>query len=248
MILWVIFVIECIIIYFLYKYSNNIYNGIVGWFGELWCKQELNQLPKDKYKILNNIYIMNNNYKCQIDHIVVSKHGIFCIETKQYNGYIIGSKYDKKWVRKTKNAVYYYTNPIRQNYGHIKTLSDVLNVDINKIYNIVCITSRAKINIQDDGETTRNYTILKKILSYNDEVIYNVDEIVERIKKINIKSSYLRNHYKRDLKKKYGTVDMNKCPKCGGNLVDRIGKYGNFKGCSNYPNCDYTQKIYNKKY
>lgn len=32
------------------------------------------------------------------------------------------------------------------------------------------------------------------------------------------------------------------CPKCGGELVNRKGKYGQFLGCSNYPNCTYTQK------
>ena len=33
------------------------------------------------------------------------------------------------------------------------------------------------------------------------------------------------------------------CPKCGGGLVVRTGKYGKFMGCSNYPKCDYTKKI-----
>jgi len=32
------------------------------------------------------------------------------------------------------------------------------------------------------------------------------------------------------------------CPKCGGDLIMREGKYGTFIGCSNYPNCKYTQK------
>lgn len=33
------------------------------------------------------------------------------------------------------------------------------------------------------------------------------------------------------------------CPNCGGWLLTRSGKYGLFFGCSNYPTCDYTQKI-----
>ena len=32
------------------------------------------------------------------------------------------------------------------------------------------------------------------------------------------------------------------CPKCGGKLVGRNGKYSNFIGCSNYPKCKYTRK------
>ena len=32
------------------------------------------------------------------------------------------------------------------------------------------------------------------------------------------------------------------CPKCGGTLVLRHGKYGSFYGCSNYPKCHYILK------
>ncbi len=33
------------------------------------------------------------------------------------------------------------------------------------------------------------------------------------------------------------------CPKCGGKLVQKIGKYGNFYGCSNFPECKFTKGI-----
>lgn len=32
------------------------------------------------------------------------------------------------------------------------------------------------------------------------------------------------------------------CPRCGGALVKRTGKYGEFVGCSNFPQCRYVQK------
>lgn len=36
------------------------------------------------------------------------------------------------------------------------------------------------------------------------------------------------------------------CPKCGGELIERKGKYGKFLGCSNYPTCKYTEKSFSK--
>ena len=36
--------------------------------------------------------------------------------------------------------------------------------------------------------------------------------------------------------------DLKICPRCGGNLVQRNGKFGPFYGCSNYPKCNYTLK------
>ena len=36
------------------------------------------------------------------------------------------------------------------------------------------------------------------------------------------------------------TINAGICPKCGGRLVERRGKYGSFYGCSNYPKCKFT--------
>lgn len=32
------------------------------------------------------------------------------------------------------------------------------------------------------------------------------------------------------------------CPECGEKLIERNGIYGDFIGCSNYPNCNYSRK------
>lgn len=32
------------------------------------------------------------------------------------------------------------------------------------------------------------------------------------------------------------------CPRCGGKLINREGKYGKFIGCENYPNCKFILK------
>ena len=36
---------------------------------------------------------------------------------------------------------------------------------------------------------------------------------------------------------------QNICPKCGGGLSLKKGKYGTFYGCSNFPKCRYTKKV-----
>jgi DNA topoisomerase-1 len=33
-----------------------------------------------------------------------------------------------------------------------------------------------------------------------------------------------------------------RCPECGGELVEKFGRFGKFIACSNYPNCKYTEK------
>lgn len=39
----------------------------------------------------------------------------------------------------------------------------------------------------------------------------------------------------------FAAPDALECPECGGRLVPRNGRYGNFLGCSGYPGCRYTQ-------
>lgn len=235
---WIILLL-CILIIFTYKILGA---KIIGWFGELWTKQELNKLPKDKYKILNNILIKVNDNTYQIDHVIVSSYGIFSIETKQYNGYITGNKYDKNWIRHEGKNKYYYTNPIRQNYGHVKALSSLLNIYESKIFNIVCIPSKARLKIEHDDELVRVSAIINKIKSYNKKIISNTDEIVKEIIKNNITNQNIKKEHIKNIKNNIITKDTNDCPKCGGKLVERNGKYGIFKGCSNYPKCKYTRK------
>jgi len=33
------------------------------------------------------------------------------------------------------------------------------------------------------------------------------------------------------------------CPRCGGHLLERQGPFRMFLGCSNYPECNYTENL-----
>ena len=63
-----------------------------------------------------------------------------------------------------------------------------------------------------------------------------------KIKKNNIQDRKRRNQHIKDIKNKIIKKDRDRCPKCGGELVERESKYGKFIGCSNYPKCKYIKK------
>lgn len=220
------------------------YNKIVGFFGEFWVKRELRKLNND-YKIINDVMIRTSDGRThQIDHLVISKYGIFVIETKQYNGYLIGNDYDKKWQFKTYRKTYYINNPVHQNYGHIQALKEVLNIEEEKLIPIVCISSNAKLRI-NSNVVVRITKLLNKIKSYNNQIIYNEDELHNQINNLNILDKKERKQHVKNAKeiKKIKEIEStNKCPKCGGDLVERNGMYGKFIGCSNYPKCRFIKK------
>jgi len=71
-----------------------------GFIGELKTKatQKL-ILDPQKYHTFDNVIIQRNQQTTQIDHVIVSTHGIFVIETKQRGGWIFGNEYDSKWTQ-----------------------------------------------------------------------------------------------------------------------------------------------------
>lgn len=61
-----------------------------GMRGEMRVSAILTQLPND-YTVLNDQVFRTEKGTTQIDHVVVSKYGIFAIETKNYRGEIYGN-------------------------------------------------------------------------------------------------------------------------------------------------------------
>lgn len=71
---------------------------------------------------------MNDGTTTQIDHIIVSKFGIFVIETKNMKGWIFGDKDQKTWTQSIYGKKNNFQNPLHQNYKHIKALEELLGL------------------------------------------------------------------------------------------------------------------------
>ena len=226
--------------------TTIFYKKIIGFMGEFWVKKELRKLPKKDYLILNNLMLKTNNTTHQIDHVVLSKYGIFVIETKNYDGLITGDKYKDKWCQHLGKKKYYFNNPIHQNYGHIKTLEETLNIDKTKFISVICMSNRAKIKVNDKNVIQLD-DLTNLIKSYNTEIlaedIIKLKDILlsQNITDKNSKKTHV-NNIKESIKLNEEKENDMICPKCGGKLVKRSGKYGDFIGCSNYPKCKYIKK------
>lgn len=222
---------------------------IKGCFGEKSVGLILSGLDKNKYKLINNIMLHVGNKTTQIDHIVVSNYGVFVIETKNYKGWITGNEFDDYWkqtIYKRKERLY---NPIRQNYGHIQALKEMLSdmKDINYI-SIVVFTTNADLKVTAKTDVVYTINLPKTIRKYNLETINDQEkeQIYNRLRSLNVDNKKNRKAHveavHKNVAEKNTKINNNTCPRCGGNLVLRNGKYGQFKGCSNFPRCRFTLK------
>jgi len=204
---------------------------IKGYIGEYQVLNELKMLSKSKYHIFNDVRINNSNgSSSQIDHVVVSHYGIFVIETKNYKGIIKGTETSKDWNQILNQTNRKFYNPISQNQGHIYALKYLLR-DLEEVtfHSIIVFTTKASLKV---NTTT---TVV-----YSDELIKTIKK--HKIKTINPKTKALII----DRLKNPNTVLNNKivkesCPNCGNSLIHRIGKFGKFIGCTNYPICHFTK-------
>ena len=62
-----------------------------GVFGEFLVNKLLASLPSTEYTLIKNVTLPTDDGTTQVDHIVVSKFGIFVVETKNMKGWIFGS-------------------------------------------------------------------------------------------------------------------------------------------------------------
>lgn len=224
-----------------------LYPKLRGMIGEFWVKCELKKLDKNKYYILNDIMIEDEFGTHQVDHIVVSKFGIFVIEMKNYYGLIIGDEYKEDWTQCLGKNKYYFKNPIHQNYGHIKSLSNILQIDSKYFISIVCFSNTTKLKLKSQSVVVQLDDLVKNINNFSETLLdTNLDNIINKINEKNISDKKKRKEHIKEIRRKKKEinekVDNMICPKCGGTLITRNGKYGEFIGCSNYPKCKYTKK------
>lgn len=216
--------------------------------GEHYVSNLLNQLPEDQYRILNDITIPSVYKTSQIDHIVVSIYGIFVIETKYYKGWIFGSEDSEYWTQNIYGHKYQLYNPIRQNKSHILALKKAIpELENFPIFSIIAFSSQAQL----DNRIPCNYVIYWKdilpaitsrhqVSLTQEEVSFLCDKILSRrldpelVKSRHINQVNITKLITRD------KIQSGICPRCGGKLVLRHGKYGSFYGCSNYPYCKFT--------
>lgn len=238
--------IETIILMLLCILLKVYYPKFRGFMGEFWVKLELRKLPKDKYILLDDIMLKDENGTHQIDHLVLSEFGIFVIEMKNYYGLIKGKEFDNKWCQYLGKNKSYFINPIHQNYGHIKSLSNLLKLDDKYFISVICFSNQAKIDVKSSTLVTQVDYLIDEILKFRESIINsNVKELVNTVTLNNIMDKDLRKQHVRDIHIKVNhekELENNMlCPKCGNELIEKNGKYGKFIGCSNYPKCRYIK-------
>ena len=150
-----------------------------------------NKLEKDKYHSFKDISLPSLDEKAQIEHIVVSRFGIFLIEKKYMKGWIYGGKKRKEWTQKQPSRKFTFQNPLLRNSKNINILSHMLNVPDDKFHSLIAFTGNCIFkSAMPDNVTGKNY--IDYIKSKKTEV-FTQEEMLDCVNKIkNLKKERTR--------------------------------------------------------
>jgi len=224
-----------------------------GWTGELKTKFTNSVFLDERYRVFNNVIISASQGSTQIDHVIVSRYGVFSIETKDKSGWIFGGERQERWTQDRYGKKDHFQNPLRQNYLHTKSLSEFLGIDHHSIHSVVIFWGDCEFKTpMPDGvfkgdvfggkfkEYVRGKTA---VLLAEDQV----DRICAELKRAKDNAGFLcgLEHAKR-VHDRFASHTV--CPKCGKPLVKRVAHAGPnqgkpFLGCSNYPRCKYIKDL-----
>lgn len=120
-------------------------NGIKGFLGELKIRLAMWCFLWFGWKVYHNVTIQLSGGKTsQVDHVILSRAGVFVIETKNYKGLIRADEHSSYWTQVFKHTSYDFYSPVKQNNGHISALKYMLKTKKPLFFNLVCFVGEAR--------------------------------------------------------------------------------------------------------
>lgn len=203
-------------------------------------------LDKEQYHLIKNVTLPTEDGTTQIDHIIVSKFGVFVVETKNMKGWIFGSPNQKIWTQKIYKHSSKFQNPLHQNYKHTKTLESLLGLSDSQLFSVIVFVGDSEFKTAMPENVTHGKGYIRFIKSKKTPVLTDSQEkdVIAKIKTGRLTPSFKTNrehvtHIQSIVIDKEKTQN---CPKCNGAMVLRNvtkgqNKGNKFWGCSKFPKC-----------
>ncbi|MEW5771139.1 MAG: nuclease-related domain-containing protein [Pseudomonadota bacterium] len=197
--------------------------------GEIQVGLAIATLDRFVYHALHNVTVMLDDGTTQIDHVVISRYGIFVIETKNYSGWIFGSERQPEWTRSNFGRKDRFQNPLRQNYRHIKALSGFLGVAEDRFHSVVAFCGESEFktpmppNVLSSGYDA--YIRGKQTVLLADQEVL---PLVERLKEGMLPRGAETDRLHIDsLRQRHGNVDAGESARCAERRGKRRGGFAN---------------------
>ena len=190
----------------------------------------------------------------QVDHVFVSRFGVFVVETKNMGGWIFGGERDRQWTQVFRGShKHRFQNPLRQNYRHTQAVEAALvglNLPSGTVRSVVAFVGNAEMKTHMPDNVTVGRGFVSYVRSFREPVLTDgqVSAVCDTIDaaSLSISAAKHRRHV-RSLSEQRKSGAPGKCPRCGRDMVRRTTRRGpnvgqQFWGCSGFPRCRYVYR------
>lgn len=109
----------------------------------------LSEFGPPDYHLMNHVTIQMDDGTTQVDHILVSRFGVFVIETKDYKGWIFANATHETWTQVLFRLRFKFQNPIFQNNRHVRAVQRLLDfLPTEAVRSVVVFTGEAEFKTE----------------------------------------------------------------------------------------------------
>ena len=127
--------------------------------------------PPD-YHLMNHITLPFKDGTTQIDQILVSRFGVFVIETKDYKGWIFANPKQSTWTQVLFKSKFKFQNPVFQNELHVRVVRDLLDfLPSEAVKSVVVFTGDAEFKTPRPNGVYNLRGLLEHIREHSTEVL-----------------------------------------------------------------------------
>lgn len=94
-------------------------------------------LEKSRYTIVNNLEIPSGGGTVHVDHLVVSKFGVFVIESVYARGWISGGEFQERWKRQHLGRTERLENPLHRNTLQADAVAKLTGLPNSRLHPLV---------------------------------------------------------------------------------------------------------------
>jgi hypothetical protein len=139
---------------------------------ELLRNTIIKNLPSTSWHLLNHVTLKTADGTTQIDHVLVSRYGVFVIETKHYTGWLFGDEKSKQWTQVIYGTKHRFQNPLHQNYKHLKAVQELLDfLSPEQIIGLVVFTGDAEFKTDPPPGVFSLDNVVQYLKGRDDEVL-----------------------------------------------------------------------------
>lgn len=218
-------------------------------------------LDSSVYRVLSDLTLPVDGGTTQIDHVIVSRFGVFVIETKNMAGWIFGSANQRTWTQVLKRHKRRFQNPVMQNNLHVKAVQKLLGVDQHLLHNLVVFVGAAEPKTRMPSNVAWGMRSFGRKIAIRNEVVLSENQVEDYVQELCAGAlentvETKREHVqfvqrKASLRKSVpprsseSSSNFHECPRCGAKMVTRNNrKTGEaFLGCTKFPQCKGTRKL-----